>query len=191
MPGTTSLGIRYPLQNETVTATSWQDLATDVDTLMTQLDALRDKTTNPLSASISGPFSAPATSLATTTDGTYNVFNTVNWDTGGFANLGLNPDRLTLPTGIYFARASVAITAYTTLSFMRVGVLTNTTDWSRQTTSTVSGTPILTASASGLVVVTVPSTALKVHLRWVGTGGPANFIQGRLDAYKIRDISDV
>ena len=191
MPGTTSLGIHYPLQNETVNATSWQTMATDVDTLLSQLDVLRLKTTNPLTASISGPFITPATAVATATDGIYNVFNTVNWDTGGFANLGVNPDRLTLSTGIYFARATAAITNYTTLTFMRVGVLVGANWWSRQTTSTISGTPIVTASASALIAVTAPATTLKLSVRWVGTGGPANFIQGRLECYKVRDISNV
>lgn len=191
MPGMTSLGIRYPFQNETVNATSWQTMATDVDTLLSQLDVLRIKTTNPLMASISGPFITPSTNLATATDGVYNVFSTVNFDTGGFANLGVNADRLTLSTGIYFARASATMTTYTTVTYMRVGLLTGSTVWSMQTTATLATNPTLLGSASGLVVVTAPNTALQVRIRWVGTGGPAHFVQGRLDCYKIRDISNV
>lgn len=191
MPGTTSLGIHYPLQNETVNATSWQTMATDIDTLLSQLDTIRLKTTNPLTASISGPFSSPFTSLATGTDGTYAAFDTVNWDTGSLASLGVNPDRLTLPTGVWFARATVAMSTYTTATYMRVGLLCGGVIWSMQTTSTISNNPTLVASASGLVVVTVPPLPLQMRIRWVGVGGPAHFIQGRLDVYKIRDISDV
>jgi hypothetical protein len=191
MPGSTSLGIHYPLQNETVNATSWQTMATDVDTLLSQLDVLRLKTTNPPTASISGPFSSPFTSLATATDGTYAAFDTVNWDTAGMASLGVNPDRLTLQSGVWFARVTAAISNYTTITYMRVGLLCGGTIWSMQTTSTISNNPTLLASASGIVVVTTPPLPLQMRIRWVGTGGPAHFIQGRMDVYKIRDISDV
>jgi hypothetical protein len=191
MPGTTPLGIHYPLQNETVTATSWQTMATDIDTLLSSLDTIRDKTTNPTTASIRGPFITPFVTLATATDGTYNVFDTVEWDNGGLASLGVNPDRLTLQSGVYFARASVSITNYTTLTYMRVGLLCGGVIWSMQTTSTLSTNPQLTSAASGLVVVTTPPLPLQMRIRWVGTGGPAHFIQGHLQVYKIRDIANV
>jgi hypothetical protein len=191
MPGTTSLGIHYPLQGEIVTATSWQTMATDIDTILSDLDTIRLKTTNPITASISGPFSSPSTNLATATDGTYNVFDTVNWDTGGLASLGVNPDRLTLQSGIYFARATVAMSTYTTMTYMRVGLLCGGVIWSMQTTSTLSNNPTVLSSASGLVVVTTPPLPLQMRIRWVGTGGPAHFIQGRLEVYKIRDIANV
>ncbi len=189
MPGTTPLGLRYPLQGETVNATSWQNLATDIDTLMTTVDGLRDRALQPATASIIGSFSA--TSLATATDGVYSTFVTVLWDTSGFANLGVNADRLTLSTGVYFARAQATLSGYTTMTYVRVGLLAQSRIWAMQNADTIAGSGLHTANAAGIVVITTASSALQVRIRWAGTGGPANFINGALDVYKIRELADV
>ena len=52
MPGATPLGLRYPLQGETVDAASWQNLATDIDAQMTVIQGVRDKAFRPPTASV-------------------------------------------------------------------------------------------------------------------------------------------
>ena len=99
MPGTTSLGIRYPFQNETVNQASWQNMANDIDGLLTQLGVLRDATVNPATAQIFG--SGTSVTLATNVTGNL-TFNFENWDTAGYANLGVNNDRFTVQPGVFY-----------------------------------------------------------------------------------------
>lgn len=189
MPGATPLGLRYPLQGETVDATSWQNLANDIDGLMTTVDSLRDRSIKPATASIRGSFSG--TAVATGVDSVYNNFNAVVWDNSSFANLGVNPDRLTLSTGVYYASAMGEITAYTTLTFFRVGLLAGGRIWAMQHVDTLAVATFPQAQASGVVVITTPSTALQMRIRWNGTGGPATVVDGLLSVYKIRELADV
>lgn len=188
MPGVTPLGLRFPLQGETVDSTSWQNLANDVDTLMTTVDGLRNRATKPATASIQG---FAGTALATGVDGVYANFNFVEWDNAGFANLGVNPDRLTLSTGVYYASAQATLTTYTTMVFFRVGLLAGARIWAMQHVDTLAAAALPTAIAAGVVIITAPATALQVRIRWNGTGGPASITNGLLSVYKVRELADV
>lgn len=189
MPGATPLGLRFPLQGETVDATSWQNLANDIDALMTTVDGLRDRAIKPATAAIQGSFTG--TAVATGVDSVYNDFTNVNWDNAGFANVGVNPDRLTLSTGVYYASALGSLTAYTTLTFFRVGLLAGGRIWAMQHVDTLAAASFPAAQAAGVVVVTAPATALQMRIRWNGTGGPATVFDGLLSVYKIRELADV
>ncbi len=191
MPGMTSLGIRFPLQGETVDATSWQNMANDIDALMTSLDTIRDRATKPESAMIRDTIGSVTTTPASNTDGVLH-FSQVSWDTSTFANLGANNDRLTLSTGVYYATATSDISAYTTMTQARIGLLTGSTLWAAQSIDTVSDGSLFLV-ASGVVVVTAAATALQVRCRWNGTGTAVFDAAGgnNLFVYKIREISDV
>src|SRR6476646_479917 len=104
MPGTTPLGLRYPLQGETVDAASWQNLATDIDAQMTVIQGLRNKAFKPPTASIgnSGGNVLPVTT-ATGVAASF-LFNVVNWDNAGLVNLAVNNDRITVGPGVWWVR---------------------------------------------------------------------------------------
>lgn len=187
MPGATPLGIRYPFQNETVTATSWQNTAEDIDGLLTQLDVLRDASVSKLSASISGG----AVNTATGATGIATTFTTENWDTGGYADLVANNDRLTVTPGIYWTQCRAALSTVTTITSARCGVFVGgATLWHATIVDTVSGTSVV-CNSTGIVVVTLPATIFQVQVRWVGTGGPGTWANIRLETYKIRDLANV
>ena len=189
MPGATSLGIHYPLQNETVDAASWQTMANDIDALLTSLDALRDVAVSRPAAKISGG----STIVAANTDSVMSGFSTESFDTGGYANLGVNNDRLTLPTGIFWCYTVANMSGATTLAMTRTGLLVGgTTIWAmQQQDNYTAGHNPSSIRSSGLVVITVASTILQARIRWAGTGGPATFLSQELAAYKVRDLADV
>lgn len=189
MPGYTSLGIQYPLQNEVVDATSWQTMADDIDALLTSLDALRDVAVSRPTAAISGG----STGLAVNTDGVLSGFTVEDFDTGGYANLGVNNDRLTLPTGVFWCQAKANMTGATTIAMTRTGLLVGgTTIWAMQQQDTyAAGANPGNIRSSGIVVITSASTTLQARIRWSGTGGPATFLSQELAAYKVRDLGNV
>jgi len=188
MPGATPLGLRYPLQGETVDATSWQNLAEDIDTLMTQLDGLRDANLRPITASVTGSGGSAVT--ATGVDGVL-TYNLESWDTANLANLGVNNDRLTLSTGIWFARANTSFLSGTgAITFTRTGLLLGGVLWQSMEMSTatsVTGNMV----ATGCLVVTVAGTILQQRVRWNGAGGPGTWSGGTLQVYKIRELADI
>jgi hypothetical protein len=187
MPGATSLGIRYPFQGETVTATSWQNTANDIDGLLTQLDVLRDTSISKLSASISGGTVATATGAT----GVATTFTNENWDTGGYADLVANNDRLTVTPGVYWTQCRAILTTVTTITSARCGVLVGgAVLWNAITVDTIGGTNVA-CNSTGIVVVTLPATIFQVQVRWVGTGGPGTWTNVRLEAYKVRDFANV
>ncbi len=187
MPGATSLGIRYPFQGETVSATSWQNTAEDIDGLLTQLDVLRDLSTSKPSASISGGTVVTASGAV----GTLTTYTDEDWVTAGYADLGVSNDRLTVPAGIYWTQCQTRITTVTTVTSARCGVLVGTTVlWHATTLDTVNATTPL-CNSTGIVIATGVSNILQVQVRWVGTGGPGTWVIGRLEAYKVRDLVDV
>lgn len=188
MPGTTSLGIRYPYQNEVVTAQSWQDMADDIDALFTSLDALTDLARLKPSASISGG----AAATATNNNGIPTNYTTVNWDTGGYANLGVNPDRLTVPSGVYWGFCSGFLSGATTVTAKRVGLLHNSIVWGAQTVDILTGTGNGTISpGSGMIICTGVTNVIQVRCIWTGTGGPATTGSVTLSVYKIRELADL
>lgn len=188
MPGTTSLGIRYPLQGEVITAQAYQDMADDIDALMSDLDVLRDYTTSRPSAAISGGSIATATGV----NGTVAAYTTVVWDTGGYADLITNPNQLTVPSGIYWVVCEGTLTGATTVTAKRVGVLHNSIVWGAQVVDTISGTGNGSISpASALVIATGLTNAIQVRAFWTGTGGPATTQSVDLRVYKVRELSDL
>lgn len=188
MPGATPLGIRYPFQGETVTATSWQNTANDIDGLLTQLDVLRDTSVSKLTASISGGTAVTATGVV----GTVATFTTENWDTGGYADLVANNDRLTITPGIYWTQCQANLTTVTSITSARCGILIGTTVlWNAVTLDTQPASNSGSCNSTGIVVVSAPTNIVQIQVRWVGTGGPGNWVSCRLEAYKVRDLANV
>lgn len=187
MPGTTSLGIPYPYQGETVTAQSWQDLATYVDGLMTSLDTIRDLAENFETAQISGGSVAVATGVTATIAN----YSSETWDTSGWVDLGVSPNQITVPPGLYFCNGYAFLSGGTTYSMARLQVMAAGTAWGIRTTDGAGASSITVASVSALVMCTAASTALTLSGRWVGTGGPATFQTARFQAVKIRALADV
>lgn len=187
MPGTTSLGIRYPYQNEVVDAASWQDMAEDIDALMTDLETLKDLARLRPSASITGG----AAATATNNNGIPTGYTLV-WDTGGYSNLGVNPDRLTVPSGVYWGVTSGFLSGATTVTAKRVGLLHNSIVWGAQTVDILTGTGNGAISpGSGMIVCTGVSNIIQVRCIWTGTGGPATTGSVTLSVYKIRELADL
>jgi len=187
MPGTTSLGIRYPLQSEIVDATSWQDMADDIDALMTSLDALRDTAVTRPTARITGG----STSVAVNTNVVLSGFNNVSWDNAGYANLGVDDDLLTVSSGIYWAYTKANMSGTTTFTMARISILVSGSVWAMQQQDDYSSTFASDIRSSGLFLVTAASATLQARARWAGTGGPATFSSQELAVYKVRDLADV
>ena len=124
MPGATPLGLRYPFQGETVDATSWQNLATDIDGLMTTTQGLRTTAFHPPTASI-GNSGGNVLPVTTASGGSaLMLFNVVNWDNASLVNLVANNDRITVGPGIWWARTTVSLLdSWTTLTYMRAGII--------------------------------------------------------------------
>lgn len=188
MPGTTSLGIRYPLQNEIVSASAWQDMSDDIDALLTSLDALRDVAVSRPTARISGG----STSVAVSTDVFMSTFSSVDWDTGNYADLVADDDRLTLPSGIFWCYTKANLSGTTTLQMARTGIVSGgTTVWGMQTQDDYTSTSASSLRSSALVMLTAASTIIQARIRWSGTGGPATCNSQELAVYKVRDLADV
>ena len=196
MPGTTSLGLRYPLMGETVDATSWQNLANDIDALMTTVQNLRTKA-----------FHTPTASIGNTGSGSLNIntasgaladmqFNAVNWDTATLANLGVNNDRVTVPPGIWYVRFTAGLLqGFTTATFISVYVRDGAgTIWGAQQTGNVTSGLPGPLTVDTLVLTTAAATAIKGSVIWVGTGGPGQWTASNgasLQVYRIRELVDV
>jgi len=196
MPGATPLGLRYPYQGETVDATSWQNLATDIDGLMTTTQGLRDKAFRPPTASIgnSGGNVLPVTT-ASGAVGTM-LYNVTNWDNASLTNLAVNNDRITVGPGLWWTRLTVSLLdSWTTLTYMRI-IISDTTanNWAQAQIDTVSTPAVAGALTVDTVVVNrAASLGITSLVTWVGTGGPARWAQGtaNLQVYRIREIGDV
>lgn len=191
MPGATSLGIPYPLQGETVDSTSWQDMATAVDALFTQLDALGTLATHRPTASVSS--TGAVTGIASGSSLT-QLFGTEDWDTGGYANLGVNNDRLTLDTGIFYVRYNVLVTptnSATNITLVRSHILLDGLTISAVETDqaeTDNGSAGQVATA--MMVVFNNGAILQGFYTFIGTGGTAFSGSATLQVYKIRELLD-
>lgn len=188
MPGATSLGIPYPYQYETVDASSWLDLATAVDGLMTSLDAIRALAADRPSAGISGG-AANAVASATTT--TVTNFTFENWDTGGYADLGVSPNQLTVPPGLYFVSAAGLFGSVTTFTMARITILAGGVTWAGSMIDANVNLGSTLSSTAGVVLATAATTAIQVQVRWQGVGGPPNFDFVQLQAMQIRALANV
>jgi hypothetical protein len=193
MPGMTPLGLRYPLQGETVDATSWQNLANDIDTLMTTINTIRTTAFHTPTASVGNVSGTLPISVASSTlvDMRYN---NVNWDTASLVNLVANDDRITVGTGVWYVRFTARSwsgmgTLVTGISYIRD---TGGTFWSEQSIQNLgspsSGGPL---SCSGVVVNQAASLGIKGTVAWNGAGGPATYNGAALQVYRLREIGDV
>jgi hypothetical protein len=189
MPGSTPLGLRYPLLGEAVDAQSYRNLANDVDAALTTLRAARNIAMRTPTCSI-GNDGTLVPSLAANTDGVM-TFNITNWDTDGLSNLAVNNDRINLPVGIWWGRVSLAnITGFATFTYLRVGLITPGFAWSHHMLDTVATSVPGPLTANGLIVNTGPgSVVLQMRIRYGGTGS-ANFNSAQMQVHKIRDIAD-
>lgn len=191
MPGTTSLGIPYPLQGETVNATSWQNMATVVDALFTQLDALRLLGTTRPTASVSSSGSVTAIASGTTTTQLYTI---ENWDNAGYATLGTNADRLTLDTGVFYGRFNCLVSptnSAVNITLVRSSMLLNGIVIAGAETDPVeSDNDPGGQVVSAIFVVGVAGSILTSQALFVGTGGTAFQASATLQVYKIRELLD-
>lgn len=183
MPGTTPLGLRYPYPWETVTADSFQNLAEDIDTVLDGLDVLRLQARVPAQASV---LQAGAGNNVTVAVGTGLTWDTEVYDTAGLVNLGVNNDRFTLSTGLWFCTAWANTSGGTTttgthLQFNVAGVLHT---FHRIDNSSITGKNI---SAQALIPITAAGTILQLVATWTGTGGPQVWTS-RMQAWKVRDL---
>lgn len=192
MPGSTSLGIPYPLQGETVDAQSWQDMATSVDSLFTTLNNLSPFATNRPTASISSTGAVTGIASGSTL---VQSFATENWDTGGYANLGVNADRLTLDTGIFYMRFNVLVTptnSATNITLVRTflvldGVTIGAVETDQAETDNGSAGQVVTS----MYAVTNNGAILQGVYSFFGTGGTAFSGSATMQVYKIRELGDL
>lgn len=187
MPGSTSLGIPYPLQGEVIDATDAQDMATAIDTLLTQLDTLRDLANLHPNAAMSGGSVVTATGV----NGTVTNYSAIDWDTASYCNLGTHPSSFEVPAGVYWAVAGGFITGATTVNQKRLGILHNSVIWGAQSTDIVTSGNGTMCVSSGTVVATGATNTIEVRTFWSGTGGPATtqFVSFRI--YQIRTLANV
>lgn len=182
MPVTSNYGLRYPGPYDTVDATSWQNLATDIDTVMSTVEAKRLAAAKPPSARI---FNDSTQLLVQGVPATI-TFVTEDWDVGGLANLGVNNDRLTLGTGVWLVSAGMRFFGMTNVNEVEVNITVNGVNYCQYRIGGLYAGAIPITQVTGLVVATAPTDYVTMVAAWVGTGGPATALGGWLQALKIR-----
>lgn len=184
MPGVTPLGLRYPYEGEPVTATSWQNLAEDIDAMMTNLNTTRNLAMRRTTAHM---FTTGGLVTATGVDSVM-TFNQSLWDSDGIVSF---PSTMNLPPGVWWARVtSESVSGFATFTFGRVGVLTpGPTLWAHMQVDTVTTSLPGPITASGCLVTTAV-TPMTMRVRWNGTGGPATWGASSMQVYKVRDLGD-
>jgi len=200
MPGTTTnFGFRYPLLGETIDATSWQNLAVDIDAVMTRINDLRTKAFHAPTASIGNTGSASLPINSATTVIADMLHNVVNWDTAGLTNIVGNPERINLTPGVWYARFTAGILQNTTTvqqATVYIREVGTGFIWAANSTSNITNpssnvTGPLTVNA---VVVYPAANSITGSVQWIGTGGPAHWtdINGsNLQVYRLREFLDV
>jgi hypothetical protein len=183
MPGTTPLGLRYPLPWETVTAQSFQDLSEDIDAALDALDLIRTQARVPEQASVIQGGAGNALTQAVTTTLTYTI---ELYDTGGLSNLGVNNDRLTLSAGLWFCNGWAISSGGTTTtgSQLQLQVATVMTAFHRVDNSSFTGKNM---NVQALLKIPVDGTILQLAGVWFGTGGPQTW-SARLQVWKVREL---
>lgn len=183
MPVTDRFSLRYPGPYDVVSATSWQNLASDIDAAFTLVDAKRVLAVTPKSARILN--NSTQTMAVSTPTGI--TFSTEEWDNGGLANLGVNNDRLTLGTGIWLVCGGLRFSGMTNVGHVEASVrLNGVTSAQYRIGGIYSGaTPIIQATA--LIVCTAVTDYVDFVCAWSGTGGPATALAAYLQATKIRN----
>jgi hypothetical protein len=186
MPGTTSLGIRYPFQNETVDEVSWQNMANDIDALLTSLQTLQTAALHPMTCSLSSSGTvgvAPGGSVQQT-------FATEDWDVGGLANLGVSNNRMTLPTGLWYARYSAFASGYTTITLAHWGLFVGGATIIAEQEMDATTTTSISGHVSSLLYISVANTILQGNFIWFGTG-TAQLGTASMQVYKLREVADL
>lgn len=183
MPGTTSLGLRYPMPWETVTAQSYEDLANDIDNVLDVLDALRTQARVPEMALVTYPGGGTSVAQGVTTLLTYG---TEVVDTANLANLGVNNERLTLSAGIWFVNAYAITSGGTTTSGTQLQFHLNTALHSFHRIDN-SNFPSKEINGHTLMWVPIDGSILQVNAAWFGTGGPMTWFAS-LQAWKVREL---
>jgi hypothetical protein len=183
MPGTTSLGLRYPFPSETVTAQSYQDLAEDIDSVLDTLDALRTQARVPEMAIVQWPGGGTSVTQGVTTTLTYG---TEVVDTAGLANLGVNNDRLTLSAGIWLINGWASISGGTTTSGTQLQFHLNAALHSFHRIDN-SSFPSKETNGQALIHVAAAGSILQMNAAWFGTGGPQTWFAS-LHAWKVREL---
>jgi hypothetical protein len=182
MPQTPNFSLRYPLEGSAVNNTDFTNLATDLDAALTLINTLKESVRKPPAVLARRQNSAQA--LAVATDTTMQ-FDTVDFDTAGFANLAVSTTNLTIPSdGIYQSVAfqSAAISGYTTITSYRVTVLIAGVPGPEKKYWDSFGT-----TAKGPFKATA-GQVVTLRERWTGTGGPANFNYFYLALFKICNL---
>lgn len=180
---TTSLGIRYPGPHDVVDATSWQNLASDVDGLLSAIEVKRAAVAKPPSARVLGSGSQ---TVAVTTPTTV-VYTTEEWDIGGLVNLGVNNDRITLTPGIWIITGTIFYTSQATIAHIEVDLNLNGAQFVQNRIGPFYASAVPQMQATGIVICTVAGDFVSMTAGWSGTGGPAVLFQSYLEAVKIRN----
>lgn len=185
MPGTTSLGLRYPLPSETVTAQSYQDLAEDIDSVLDTIDLLETKARVPQMAMVTLFGSTVSVPQAVHTLITFDIENI---DNASIANLGVNNDRLTLSAGIWFVNGYALASGGTTVTAVQLQFYVNTVLHSFNRIDDSSAFTTKNITAQSVVKAPVNGTILQMYAFWSGTGGPATWSSPTLRVYRIREL---
>lgn len=183
MPGTTPLGLRYPLPWETVTAQSFQDLSEDIDAALDALDIIETQARVPQQASVINGAGGNSVPVNVGTTLTYTI---EEYDTGNLADLGVNNDRLTLSAGIWFVNGKASTSGGTTTSgtHLQLHVATVLTAFHRIDNSTIVGKDI---ALQALIKIPVNGTIIQLIGIWTGTGGPQTWV-AQLQTWKVRAL---
>jgi hypothetical protein len=167
MPGQTPLGIRYPLYSEVVSADVWQNMADDIEGILSTIDGYRAQLLTPptgVVASLSTSITVNTPTVATFT------FEEIESD---LADLGANNDRFTVPSGIWMMGAYTNLSGFTTVTSFRISLTVNGTTIASNKLPNISGTPPIAMTVQSVVPAATNNTILRTSIHWTGTGGPA------------------
>jgi hypothetical protein len=152
--------------------------ATDVDAMLQVLDALALDTRRPPMVKW---IATANTNLTVNTDTNMN-FQSVLYDSHGFANVGVSTTDWTVPAGqagVYMCAAKIGnVGGTTTFTSLRATILVNGAD-SGYRNKVGKNNPV---GVFGLLVLAVGDT-VRLRGRWTGTGGPGT-AQGEMAMYR-------
>jgi hypothetical protein len=183
MPVTDTFALRYPGPYDVVNATSWQNLATDIDSAMTVVDTKRVAAVKPNSARVFND----STQLLTNGVPATITYSTEEWDVGGIANLGTNSDRLTVGTGIWLVVGGLLFFGMTVINHVEVNITVNGANYCQHRIGRIYSGASPGIQVTGLVVCTAATDYVTMTAAWTGTGGPATAFSGYLQATKMRN----
>jgi hypothetical protein len=179
MAGTTQVqGFPYPFINEAATPVSLQNLADQVDAKLDAKDAARiTALTRP---SVRVIRSAGSVSVAINTP-TTQTYDTEEFDTGGFANLGVNNDRIIIPTtGLYYIYGGALGVSIGTATVVEASLARNGTQFARNKEK-VSDDHDRWVNVSAVKTLTA-ADFIQVLAFWTGSAGPYPFTNQYLAA---------